>query len=292
MQVAPGPSWPAFRPRTINSPAASGLHGAIQGDGERVRDREELEAEDREEGPVVFLTVRDADGNVVRHVNGATRRGVHRATWDPRFPGYQRVDVDDDDDGFGPLAVPGTYRVTLSKREEGVTTELAGPSRSRSGPLAQPALPPQDRAQVLAFQRQTGRLQRAVLGTREAAEEAAERLEHIKRAVALTPHILSSTSGISEQKPRRTSPRPTSGTKRGRRDSGMISWRPSTRGRQLPARLPNAFHREGNVEVRRARLRRFPYGLFFIWDERETGDTGVIACFHARRDPRRWLRRT
>ena len=35
--------------------------------------------------------------------------------------------------------------------------------------------------------------------------------------------------------------------------------------------------------------RRFPYGLFY----RTYGDTVVIvACMHARRDPRRWQRRT
>jgi plasmid stabilization system protein ParE len=38
-------------------------------------------------------------------------------------------------------------------------------------------------------------------------------------------------------------------------------------------------------DVRRARLRRFPYGLFFCI--RPTALV-VIACFHARRDPRRW----
>jgi plasmid stabilization system protein ParE len=38
------------------------------------------------------------------------------------------------------------------------------------------------------------------------------------------------------------------------------------------------------ADVRRARLRRFPYGLFF---RIETGDIFVLACFHASRDPRR-----
>jgi plasmid stabilization system protein ParE len=39
------------------------------------------------------------------------------------------------------------------------------------------------------------------------------------------------------------------------------------------------------ADVRRARLRKFPYGLFFrILDE----DVFVIACFHSRRDPRQW----
>ena len=41
-------------------------------------------------------------------------------------------------------------------------------------------------------------------------------------------------------------------------------------------------------DVRRARLRTFPYGLFF-W----VVDDGVfvIACFHSSRDPRVWRRR-
>jgi plasmid stabilization system protein ParE len=41
-------------------------------------------------------------------------------------------------------------------------------------------------------------------------------------------------------------------------------------------------------DVRRARLRRFPYGLFY----RAPPDALVVlACFHARRDPRRWQER-
>jgi len=45
-----------------------------------------------------------------------------------------------------------------------------------------------------------------------------------------------------------------------------------------------AVHRD----TRRALLRRFPYGLFY----RLLGDQMVvIACFHARRDPKVWRRR-
>ena|SRR5438477_13128538 len=40
--------------------------------------------------------------------------------------------------------------------------------------------------------------------------------------------------------------------------------------------------------VRRALLRRFPYGLFFR--ERDSG-VEIIACFHASRNPRRWKAR-
>ncbi|MGH7540209.1 MAG: WD40/YVTN/BNR-like repeat-containing protein [Gemmatimonadota bacterium] len=158
-----------------------------------------LKAEDREEEPAVWLTIRDVDGNVVNHVEGSTSRGVHRATWNFRYPGYRPItggggggfggDDDDDDSpsGLGPAVVPGEYTVALYRRTRDETAELVAPVRFTVEPIGQHAIPPQDRAQVLAFQRQTGALQRAVMGTAEAAEAAAERLELIKRAVEETP---------------------------------------------------------------------------------------------------------
>jgi plasmid stabilization system protein ParE len=41
-------------------------------------------------------------------------------------------------------------------------------------------------------------------------------------------------------------------------------------------------------EARRALLRRFPYGVYFVLTP---GLVSVIACMHARRDPRRWQER-
>ncbi len=42
-------------------------------------------------------------------------------------------------------------------------------------------------------------------------------------------------------------------------------------------------------DLRRARLRRFPYGLFF---RVENAGIHVLACFHSNREPRRWQERT
>ncbi|MCL4553908.1 MAG: type II toxin-antitoxin system RelE/ParE family toxin [Actinobacteria bacterium] len=50
-----------------------------------------------------------------------------------------------------------------------------------------------------------------------------------------------------------------------------------------PQRFP-VIHRN----MRRAILRRFPYGVFFISRE---GTVEVVACLHARRDPRQWSER-
>jgi toxin ParE1/3/4 len=48
-------------------------------------------------------------------------------------------------------------------------------------------------------------------------------------------------------------------------------------------RQPQAFP-EKYQGVRRALLRRFPYGIFYVAEEERIV---VLACFHARRDPRR-----
>ncbi len=153
---------------------------------------ETLRAEDRQESPRVFLTVRDQDGSVVRHLDGSTSTGVHRATWDFRYPAYTPVSAGGGGGGGfgpagGPLALPGSYTVELSQRVDGEITRLAGPEPFTVSPLDTPAIPAQDKAAVLAFQRRTGELQRAVVGTTRAAAEARDRIAAIKRTLPSTP---------------------------------------------------------------------------------------------------------
>src|SRR5947199_3718234 len=46
---------------------------------------EQLHAEEREEEPVILVTVQDQDGNVVRRLTGPVTAGFHRVAWDLRF---------------------------------------------------------------------------------------------------------------------------------------------------------------------------------------------------------------
>lgn len=52
---------------------------------------------------------------------------------------------------------------------------------------------------------------------------------------------------------------------------------------EFPLRFPVVYR-----ERRRAGVRRFPYGLFY---QIEADRILVIACFHGKRNPRRWQRR-
>ena len=41
-------------------------------------------------------------------------------------------------------------------------------------------------------------------------------------------------------------------------------------------------------DIRRGLLRRFPYGIFYLAEQEQIV---ILACFHARRDPKQWQRR-
>jgi hypothetical protein len=155
-----------------------------------------LRAEAREEDPAVILTVKDADGNAVRRLTGPVKAGVHRVAWDLRFPaadptslkpGPTPVENPFYEAPAGPLAVPGTYAVSLEKRVDGALTALGEPQTFRVESLGLQTLKAADAKQLLAFQEKTARLQRAVLGAIEAAQEAQERLKVAKKAIDDTP---------------------------------------------------------------------------------------------------------
>ena len=147
----------------------------------------ELKEEDREQSPAVVLTVRDSQGQVVRRLRGSTSAGVHRVTWDYRYPGMSPVDLDGS--GRGPMAVPGGYTVSLATRVEGKLTQLVGPTPFQIEPLGMAALSAGDRARVLAFQKKTAQLQRAVLGAYRVARDTAEQLQAMRHAIEVAPGV-------------------------------------------------------------------------------------------------------
>ena len=152
-----------------------------------------LRAEDREEEPVILLTVRDSDGNVVRRVEGPVTAGFHRVAWDFRYPATEPVDLTPDDPGpfanppRGPMAAPGSYTVSLASRVRGDVTELADNRSFKAIPLGNALLPAADRETLLSFQKKAGRLNRAVLGANRSLSEALTRIEHLKQGIDDTP---------------------------------------------------------------------------------------------------------
>ncbi len=155
---------------------------------------DELRTEEEQIDPKVFFTVRNADGEVVRRIDGKTAKGIHRVSWDLRYPSARPTSLKEEADRLpwmrdpvGPLALPGAYTVTMSSTIDGVTTDLAGPQEFGVVELGINTFKAADLAEVQAFQQKTWDLERAVRGTLKWAAEAESRLAHTRKALYDTP---------------------------------------------------------------------------------------------------------
>ena len=141
-----------------------------------------------------MLTVRDDSGAIVRRITGPREKGFHRVAWDLHYPASTPTQLEEPKDRppwacppTGPLALPGTYTVALAQEVDGVITPLTEPRTFNVIPLELATFAATDRAAVLAFQQKVARLQRAVRGALEAAEENQTRLAHLRKAFLATP---------------------------------------------------------------------------------------------------------
>jgi len=159
----------------------------------RIPTYDELRAEEEQIEPAVILTVRNAEGDVVRRIDGKTSKGIHRVSWDLRWPSSRPTSLEKsernpwDREPSGPLAIPGTYTVTVSKNINGVVTNIAGPQSFEVVDLGLNTFKAEDFAETMAFQQKTASLERAVRGSLNWADEASDRLEFTRKALHDTP---------------------------------------------------------------------------------------------------------
>jgi photosystem II stability/assembly factor-like uncharacterized protein len=154
----------------------------------------DFRAEEEEEAPAVIFTISDSSGRVVRRLTGPVTAGMQRVSWDLRYPSPSLPPPPnpDGEDPFnegpsGPLVMPGTYKVTMAKRVDGVFTSLGQAEEFQVIVEGQDRMSPADRANLVEFQQKVARLQRAVSGTVATANALKPRLAAIRRALLETP---------------------------------------------------------------------------------------------------------
>ena len=153
-----------------------------------------LRREDREEEPVIIITIHDVEGNVVRRLNGPIDKGIQRVAWDLCYPSLEPTQLQEEKSPYpwdspprGPLVVPGTFSVSLAKRVDGVITPLGEPQSFMVEALELSTLAAPERQEILSFQKKAGELQRAMYGAGEALSEALNRLQFIKKTIQDAP---------------------------------------------------------------------------------------------------------
>ncbi|MEM9065185.1 MAG: glycosyl hydrolase [Planctomycetota bacterium] len=147
-----------------------------------------LREEELEEDPAVMLTVRDASGEVVRHIAGPTTKGIHRVNWSLTYPSTDAwvetreenfFDMGDPEDGV--LVEPGTYIVHLATRINGKLIDQGKSQSFEVKPLhAGGVLPGATPRDMVAFRRELAEMQRLASGARRALNETMRRIKAIR----------------------------------------------------------------------------------------------------------------
>jgi photosystem II stability/assembly factor-like uncharacterized protein len=154
---------------------------------------EELRAEENELAPYLLFTIYDEDGNEVRKLTTKPGKGINRIGWDLRYPGMNPVRITDEK--YNPLsegesytlAMPGNYKVSMSKSVNGVTTLLVPPREFRTVILENTTLPAEDRKELVEFQKKFGELGRTMRSTQRFAQEMFTRTQYIQQALLQMP---------------------------------------------------------------------------------------------------------
>ncbi len=145
----------------------------------------EIKAEALEDEPAIILTVRNAQGDVIRHVTGPATAGFHRVAWDLTYPplaAWQPAEEqsDDEDPNPGVLVTPGTYSVSIAKLVDGVPEALGQSQTFDVVSVREPTLEANTQEQRLVFDSQTNELERALGGTLRSVDAVIAELDAIK----------------------------------------------------------------------------------------------------------------
>jgi len=158
---------------------------------------EELRAESNEGEPQVLLLIRDDNGDPVRWIKGAYKKGLHRSSWDLKLPAPDPVSLTEPafkppwaGEDEGPLAAPGEYSAELFIEHNGNLESQGAPQTFTVKPVPTAAAGTDFQA-VAEFQQKTSALMREVSGAGRKLSEAGERLRYLEAALQQTPKATS-----------------------------------------------------------------------------------------------------
>ncbi len=149
-----------------------------------------LEDERRQEKPVIWLIIKDDEGNVVRRISAPVSQGFNRIAWDLRYPAQVSLDLDINPkpkeltapSGF--LVAPGTYTAILSKQIEGKVTPLSGPVSFEVKPLQEGALEGAPHEKTVAFWKNISQVQKQLRAVSSTLRDAKKRVNAMQVAAA------------------------------------------------------------------------------------------------------------
>ena len=148
---------------------------------------EQLTSEQKEESSFLIFTILDEEGQIVRHLRTPAGKGLHRITWDLRYPALTAASPRDADPATsGPSSTfvfPGSYKVKMSLSAAGEITPLAGPVSFKVKTPGTATLPAEDKAALVAFQKKARKLGHAVNAASSVIRDLNQRIPLYKAAL-------------------------------------------------------------------------------------------------------------
>jgi photosystem II stability/assembly factor-like uncharacterized protein len=194
--VAPNPDFGAnftyYLPKGLQTSkdARREIEKKLEADNKNVKfdDLKSIIDEQREGDPVIVFTVKNAAGEVVRHVEGPADAGFHRIAWNLRHPALNawipEVEGEEQREGAGVLVAPGTFSVAMQQRVDGVLTDLGQSQTFELVSIREATLPGSTQRQRVVFEIQVDELNRASDGTTNAIDRISAELDAIKATLS------------------------------------------------------------------------------------------------------------
>ena len=156
-----------------------------------------LRLEDGQVEPYLLFTITDESGAIVRKLKASAKKGLNRIVWDLRYASAGPVNFNSPDPSNpydvpenGYLAMPGNYKVSLSKFEDGVITEIVSPVAFNTKLLYADAIAQNDKKQLTDFCKKISDLRRAVAAADSYRAELNGKMKYLKAATIETPQKL------------------------------------------------------------------------------------------------------
>lgn len=155
-----------------------------------------LRMEDAQPAPHLLFSITDDAGKVVRRLKAPAKKGVNRIVWDFHTAVKGPIDFTPFDESQvfnspdqGILVLPGDYKVSLSKFEDGVYTELVPAQPFKVEALNMATMAASDKKALNEFGKKAEDLHRAVDGADAYRSELLNKLKYMKQAVLETPSL-------------------------------------------------------------------------------------------------------
>ena len=155
-----------------------------------------LRMEDNQPAPYLLFTITDENGTVVRRLKAPAKKGLNRVSWDFRTDLTSPITLTEFDasnvfasPSRGIMVLPGSYKVSLSKFEDGTYSQLVAPQLFKIEALNMVGMNDADKKALFDFGKKAAELKRAVDGTNGYRNELLNRLRFMKEAALQTAAV-------------------------------------------------------------------------------------------------------